>query len=89
MSKLYICVCDNQNADFHLGDTKTAKEWKEWAMSMNDFDEMDEQDQESFKKLSPTEAVAFVESMWDIEIVPFNPKDSEHIELKKWWDEEE
>lgn len=88
IEKLYICVADYEGGSFHIGDTMTAQEWKEWAMGMNDFDEWSEEDQETFKKLSPEEAVDYVADMWQIEIVPFDAENKEHIELRKEWEEE-
>ncbi len=85
--KLYICVADYQGGSFHIGDTMTAQDWKDWAISMNDFDEWSEEDQETFKKLSPEEAVDYVADMWQIEIVPFDAENKEHIELRKAYDD--
>ena len=84
--KKYICVEDNQNTGFHVGDTMTAEEWKEWAMGMNDFDEFDEDYQNKFKELPPEEAVKDVANIWDIQIVEYDPSDPTHKELKEQYE---
>jgi hypothetical protein len=81
--KKFICVADYQQTGFHIGDTMTAQEWKEWAMRMNDFDDFDPEYQEKFSNLNPEEAVEHIASIWEIEIVEYDPKNKEHRELKE------
>ena len=82
----YICIRDNQGGSFHVGDTMTAEEWKEWAESMNDFDEFDIEYQEKFRKLKPETAVEHIASIWDIDIVPFDKNNKEHLDLRRHYE---
>jgi len=85
----YICVDDYQNTGFHLGDTQTAEEWREWAMSMNDYDEFDEKLQKEIANLPAEDVVSLIADIWQIEIVPYDENNKEHIELRAEYEDDE
>lgn len=87
LQEKYICVHDYQDTYFHIGDTKTAEEWKEWALSMNDMDECE--NREEFEKLSAEEAIDYIQDMWQIEIVKYDPSSPEHQKLRKAYENDD
>lgn len=88
MSKEYICYEDLEGGSFHVGDTKTAEGWREWAMSMNDYDEFDEDLQKQIRELPAEKAMWLVADIWQLDIVPFDKHNKEHLELRKSYEED-
>lgn len=84
MSKLYINVEDKQGGAWALGEVGTLRAWRDYAMNWADSDE-NYGTYEALKRytIKNSDLLDYINDFWDIEIIPFDKDNAEHLELQR------
>lgn len=83
-NKLYINVWDYQGGNWAVGEVGNLKHWRTLAMQWADSDESwDLYSALKNYKIKNEDLIKYINDMWEIEIVEFNPLSKDHLELKQ------